>query len=217
MDYNSYLQSEAWRIQRLKAIKKADNRCMLCNRKFDEHLKCVVHHRTYQYPYGSPEELENLVCLCEECHLTFHSFFSYSSRTKSFYLGGDKRIGRPVEGKGSKVSMPKKPKKKKAQKMRDRVWVFPTVLVPITQKEFLERIDKYYSKDTRKGYPRINKLFNAKRDFIQKYNKYHGLIVSGIKPDVHSMGMSSKQVGCITWYYRRRIFNKKSKPSSAPQ
>lgn len=198
MDYHAYLQSEDWRIQRLKAIKRASGRCVLCNRGFNEYLKCIVHHRTYQSPYGSLEELDNLVCLCEECHTTFHSFFSYSSKTKAFYLGGDKRIGRPVQGHGDKVSIPKR-KKKQSKTI---------ISAPMSPKSFLREIDGYYSKGSKRGCPQIDKLFKAKRDFIQKYNKYNELVMSGVKPTARLMRIPSRQVGCLTWYYRRGIFGK---------
>lgn len=64
--YTEYLKSDHWKKTRKKALKRAKNRCQLCNKK----SKLQVHHRTYKNK--GKEKNEDLIVLCNDCHAKFH-------------------------------------------------------------------------------------------------------------------------------------------------
>jgi hypothetical protein len=65
-DYQTYLQSEAWKIRRKWKLEQAGHRCQVCNGDGELH----VHHRTYD---RIGDERENdLTVLCANCHARFH-------------------------------------------------------------------------------------------------------------------------------------------------
>lgn len=67
MPYSEYLQSDHWKGLRIKALKKSNFRCQLCNTK----TKVLnVHHNTYER--RGEEELSDLIVLCEDCHKRHH-------------------------------------------------------------------------------------------------------------------------------------------------
>lgn len=66
MLYKEYLQTEHWKVTRLKALKKANYKCEVCNSKEDLN----VHHKTY-INRGN-EKPEDLIVLCHDCHAKFH-------------------------------------------------------------------------------------------------------------------------------------------------
>lgn len=66
MPYQEYLQTEEWKETRLKALKRADFKCQVCN-KSD---KLNVHHRTYEN--RGNEQNKDLTVLCEDCHKLYH-------------------------------------------------------------------------------------------------------------------------------------------------
>jgi 5-methylcytosine-specific restriction endonuclease McrA len=64
-----------------KAIKERDNRvCQLCGRYgislHSHHLNCWSSFPTQRY------ELENGICLCEDCHNGFHNVYGRGKNTK---------------------------------------------------------------------------------------------------------------------------------------
>ena len=64
--YHAYIQSPAWG-EKLKArIELAGHKCERCGKNF----RLQVHHKTYQR--AGRERLQDLVCLCEDCHSTEH-------------------------------------------------------------------------------------------------------------------------------------------------
>jgi len=64
--YLEYLNTPQWRERRVRALKRAKNRCQLCSQKG----RLNVHHRTYER-LGS-ERPEDLTVLCENCHSSHH-------------------------------------------------------------------------------------------------------------------------------------------------
>jgi len=62
--YKEYLH---WRKIRVEAIARANHRCQLCNKDNILH----VHHRTYERL--GKELPEDLIVLCQSCHLKFHT------------------------------------------------------------------------------------------------------------------------------------------------
>jgi len=67
VEYDRYMDSEAWREKAEEAKKRAGYRCQLCNKG---NTVLHVHHRTYE---RLGEELpEDLIVLCAGCHSKFH-------------------------------------------------------------------------------------------------------------------------------------------------
>lgn len=66
MPYQEYLQTDEWKETRLKALKRADFKCQVCNRPD----KLNVHHRTYEN--RGNEQNRDLTVLCEDCHKLYH-------------------------------------------------------------------------------------------------------------------------------------------------
>jgi 5-methylcytosine-specific restriction endonuclease McrA len=65
--YDDYLKSPEWAHIRQMVIDRAKGRCQVCN----SDVKLQVHHRVYDSPWGQ-ESTDDLVCLCQSCHMTFH-------------------------------------------------------------------------------------------------------------------------------------------------
>lgn len=65
--YQEYLSTEHWRKVRLKALRRAGNKCQLCNRS-DGQLH--VHHRTYER--RGKEKASDVIVLCKDCHEKHH-------------------------------------------------------------------------------------------------------------------------------------------------
>lgn len=66
MAYSEYLSTEHWKDVRDRALKRAKNRCQLCNGA--DGLQ--VHHRTYENI--GHEHQEDVIVLCRECHKRHH-------------------------------------------------------------------------------------------------------------------------------------------------
>lgn len=64
--YDAYLNSAEWRKLRKRALRRAEQRCQLCNGEDDLH----VHHRTYERV--GEERITDLTVLCGWCHARFH-------------------------------------------------------------------------------------------------------------------------------------------------
>jgi hypothetical protein len=67
VNYESYLHSDDWKKVRKSALRRAKNRCQLCN-KTDG---LDVHHRTYENL--GKEKPEDVTVLCRECHEKHHN------------------------------------------------------------------------------------------------------------------------------------------------
>ena len=64
--YQTYLQSDAWRVKRKEILKAAGYRCRRCGARATE-----VHHEIYKRIYN--ESLSDLTALCENCHKAAHT------------------------------------------------------------------------------------------------------------------------------------------------
>ena len=67
MNYDTYIQSAAWRRKREAALERADNHCQLCGSTD----ALDVHHNTYER-LGS-ERPGDLIALCRACHDAHHA------------------------------------------------------------------------------------------------------------------------------------------------
>lgn len=73
--YHKYLKSEKWRCLRLLAILKADGKCECCGSEDNLHG-----HHTYYSKYIEDCIVEQIMCLCEDCHNSLHNWMR---KTKS--------------------------------------------------------------------------------------------------------------------------------------
>jgi len=66
LTYREYLVSPRWREIRQEALIRAGGRCQVCNNS----MGLEGHHRSYDN-LGTPEEIDDVTMLCEECHGLF--------------------------------------------------------------------------------------------------------------------------------------------------
>jgi hypothetical protein len=68
LEYQEYLQTPYWKKASDEVKRRAGYRCQVCNS--DKALE--THHRSYEHRGNEMEHLEDLICLCHECHDRFH-------------------------------------------------------------------------------------------------------------------------------------------------
>lgn len=93
VEYEEYLKSPQWQTIRRKKAKEQNNLCEICHKKV---LKGYhIHHKTYIR--FKKERLNDLMFLCEDCHIKLHSKQNkgktkenkYVSTYKCFNCNGD--------------------------------------------------------------------------------------------------------------------------------
>lgn len=67
LKYTDYLKTDHWNAVRKTAIKRARNKCSLCNA---ETTTLHVHHRTYERI--GRERRADVIALCPKCHEKHH-------------------------------------------------------------------------------------------------------------------------------------------------
>jgi hypothetical protein len=68
LPYSEYLKTEHWSKLSGEVKKRALGRCQVCNS-----IKNLnAHHRSY-FHKGEPDEIYDLICLCNNCHVIFHT------------------------------------------------------------------------------------------------------------------------------------------------
>ena len=67
LTYSEYIQSDGWKVRRLRALALAKNHCQVC--RATTHLD--VHHNTYERL--GHEADDDLFVLCRSCHDLFHN------------------------------------------------------------------------------------------------------------------------------------------------
>lgn len=67
MPYPDYLRTQEWAERRRGALRRADHACQTCGGGGRLH----VHHRTYER--RGEERPDDLLVLCEDCHLAVHT------------------------------------------------------------------------------------------------------------------------------------------------
>ncbi len=78
-DKKAYLSSYKWQLLRRQALRLADHKCTSCGSV--EHLQC--HHTSYvNLSEGVPDELFNVVVLCDHCHQRQHDHYGYRRGTQ---------------------------------------------------------------------------------------------------------------------------------------
>lgn len=70
--YEAYLRSPHWQKLKKKALARASWRCQLCGIA----APLEVHHRNRKRELGR-EQLEDLTCLCRDCHQMFYDRYGW--------------------------------------------------------------------------------------------------------------------------------------------
>lgn len=71
--YQRYIKSKAWKTIRDEVLLERGERCQFCGRKAGEDgVTLTVHHNTYDHLYNEQEHKEDLIVLCNVCHLAGH-------------------------------------------------------------------------------------------------------------------------------------------------
>ena len=103
IDYNTYINSLEWRGKRTEVAERAKYKCHRCGKKI--YSGYHIHHKTYAR-FGN-EDLDDLMFLCEDCHIKLH-------REKDKVMGKIKP--QPKTKKKSKSIVKKKKHTKKKRK-----------------------------------------------------------------------------------------------------
>lgn len=68
LDYSDFLKTPYWKAIALRIKLKSDFKCSLCGSK--ERLS--THHNTYENHGYELDHLEDLICICQDCHQIYH-------------------------------------------------------------------------------------------------------------------------------------------------
>ena len=68
IDYNEYIHSDEWKRKRILVAQRENHRCQMCGELIVVHYH--IHHKTYAR-FGN-EDLDDLMFLCEDCHINLH-------------------------------------------------------------------------------------------------------------------------------------------------
>lgn len=68
MDYSDFLDTPYWTAIAERIKIRAKNRCQICNS--DKNLN--AHHRSYENHGDEIHHMEDLVCICSDCHSKYH-------------------------------------------------------------------------------------------------------------------------------------------------
>lgn len=68
MDYKDFLNSTYWKVLSYSVKKKRGDKCEKCGSK----INLNVHHLTYRHRGNEINHLDDLVCLCSNCHAKIH-------------------------------------------------------------------------------------------------------------------------------------------------
>ena len=68
IDYNEYIRSDEWKKKRILVAQRENHRCQMCGELVVVHYH--IHHKTYAR-FGN-EDLDDLMFLCEDCHIKLH-------------------------------------------------------------------------------------------------------------------------------------------------
>lgn len=85
-NYKDYLNSEAWKIKKLRCCALAENKCEIC----ESGEKLTAHH--YNYFRLGEEEDRDLFCLCNVCHWLYHKKFPANKLPNDISLPRGERL-----------------------------------------------------------------------------------------------------------------------------
>lgn len=80
MKYEDFLQTDYWKLVSEQARINAHYKCQLCG---CNDKKLNVHHNTYEHRGEEFKHMEDLICLCEDCHNFYHGkdYLEWMERT----------------------------------------------------------------------------------------------------------------------------------------
>lgn len=88
MKYEEFLQTDYWKLVSEQARINAHYKCQLCGCK-DKKLN--VHHNTYEHRGEEFKHMEDLICLCEDCHNFYHNK-TYLEQLELYCENSDKKL-----------------------------------------------------------------------------------------------------------------------------
>lgn len=68
MEYCDFLKTPYWKAISEKVRYKSGYKCQICNGDY----KLNIHHRTYENHGDEIHHMEDLICLCKDCHEKYH-------------------------------------------------------------------------------------------------------------------------------------------------
>lgn len=80
MNYKDFLQTDYWKMVSEQARINAHYKCQVCGCN-DKTLH--VHHNTYEHHGEEHKHMEDLVCLCEDCHYLYHNWGDIINKLKN--------------------------------------------------------------------------------------------------------------------------------------
>jgi len=89
-EYQTYLNSSAWKEKRLKVLTRAKFKCEKCKKR----QAWQIHHLTYERIYD--EELSDLQAVCGQCHMKIHGIKPEKKRRKTKLWKRFKRVYQKV-------------------------------------------------------------------------------------------------------------------------
>lgn len=78
MKYSDFLETFYWRAVSLHVKDEAGRTCSICGQR-GGYLD--VHHNTYQHHGDEMNHLEDLTCVCRECHKKIHELLAFTEAT----------------------------------------------------------------------------------------------------------------------------------------
>lgn len=88
MKYEDFLQTDYWKMVSEQARINAHYKCQLCG---CNDKKLNVHHNTYEHRGEEFKHMEDLVCLCEDCHNFYHRK-DYLEQVELYCENSDKKL-----------------------------------------------------------------------------------------------------------------------------
>lgn len=98
MKYEDFLQTDYWKMVSEQARINAHYKCQLCG---CNDKKLNVHHNTYEHRGEEFKHMEDLVCLCEDCHNFYHLKDEILERAKTLdekFRGYVQKTDQIIEG-----------------------------------------------------------------------------------------------------------------------
>lgn len=88
MKYEDFLQTDYWKLVSEQARINAHYKCQLCG---CNDKKLNVHHNTYEHRGEEFKHMEDLICLCEDCHNFYHRK-KYLEQLEVYCENSDKKL-----------------------------------------------------------------------------------------------------------------------------
>jgi len=97
-EYREYLKTDYWKKVSLEVKARANFRCQVCNSP----NQLNAHHRTYANKGNELEHLDDLTCLCKQCHSLYHGK-PVNAAPQGPAVAGDTVWTKPSKKKSKKI------------------------------------------------------------------------------------------------------------------